>query len=356
MKIPRAAEATISNGRERRLMRNKIRFEFLRQFTGAFFLSALLFACGSLYGAAPRPQNSQQVTYSSPDDALQGLVSAAKDKDHSAMSKIFGPDYDKLLSGDSVEDEKDLNDFASAVEESAKLQKDSDSKYTVLVGKDNWPTPVPIVQKDGMWLFDTKAGLDEVVNRRIGENELSAIETCRAYAVAQWEYYTEGDWDHDSVAEYAQRFISTPGKHDGLFWETAEGEKPSPLGKLVAEARAEGYGPKPQTAGNGAAAAAPGETATPRAPYHGYHFKILTAQGSHAPGGKYSYIINGNMIAGYALVAYPANWGSSGVMTFVINQQGRVYEKNLGPNTAKLAAAMTSYDPDLSWKFVRNEP
>ena len=336
-------------------MRRKVRFEFLRQFSASLvLLSALLFASGSLFAASPRPQNSQQITYSSPDDALQGLVSASRDKDRSAMSKIFGPDYDKLLSGDSVEDDKDLNDFASAVEESAKLKKDSDTKYTVLVGKDNWPTPVPIVQKDGKWLFDTKAGLEEVVNRRIGENELSAIETCRAYAVAQWEYYTEGDWDHDSVAEYAQRFISTAGKHDGLFWETAEGEKPSPLGKLVAEARAEGYAPKPQTSGSGTAAQE--ETTTPRSPYHGYHFKILTAQGSHAPGGKYSYIINGNMIAGYALVAYPANWGSSGVMTFIINQQGRVYEKNLGPNTAKIAPAMTSYDPDPSWKFVRNEP
>lgn len=355
MKIPRVAEAMISNGRGKMLIRRKTRFEFLGRLGDALFLSALFFGCGLLFAAVPRAQNSQQITYSSPDDALQGLVSAAKDKDRSAMSKIFGPDYDKLLSGDSVEDDKDLNDFASAVEESAKLKKDTDTKYTVLVGKDNWPTPVPIVQKDGKWLFDTKAGLDEVVNRRIGENEFSAIETCRAYAVAQWEYYTEGDWDHDSVAEYAQRFISTPGKHDGLFWETAEGEKPSPLGKLVAEARAEGYGPKPRTAGSGATAA-PGEEATPRAPYHGYHFKILTAQGSHAPGGKYSYIINGNMIAGYALVAYPANWGSSGVMTFIINQQGRVYEKNLGPNTAKIAAAMTSYDPDPSWKFVRNEP
>lgn len=355
MKIPRMAETASLNGQGRMLIRRRIRIEFVRQLGGALLLSALLLACGSLLAAIPRPQNLLQITYSSPNDALQGLVSAAKDKDRSSMSKIFGPDYDKLLSGDSVEDEKDLNDFASAVEESAKLKKDSDTKYTVLVGKDNWPTPVPIVQKDGKWLFDTKAGLDEVVNRRIGENELSAIETCRAYAVAQWEYYTEGDWDHDSVAEYAQRFISTPGKHDGLFWETAEGEKPSPLGKLVAEARAEGYGLKTQSA-SGSGAAASGETPTPRAPYHGYHFKILTAQGSHAPGGKYGYIINGNMIAGYALVAYPANWGSSGVMTFIINQQGRVYEKNLGPNTAKLAAAMSSYDPNPSWKFVRNEP
>jgi hypothetical protein len=287
---------------------------------------------------------------------MQGLVSAAKGKDRSALSKLFGPDYDKLLSGDPVEDDKDLNDFASAVGESAKLQKDTDTKYTVVVGKDNWPTPVPIVQKDGKWMFDTKAGLEEVLNRRIGENELSAIETCRAYAVAQWEYYTEGDWDHDGVAEYAQRFISTPGKHDGLFWETDENEKPSPLGKLVAQARAEGYEPEAK-ATTGSAKAASAESATlQHEPYHGYHFKILTAQGPNAPGGKYGYVINGNMIAGYALVAYPDSWGKSAVMTFIINQQGRVYEKNLGPNTAKIAAAMTTYDPDPSWKLVPNEP
>lgn len=332
-------------------MQHKARFAFLGKCAGYVFLSAIFFAAGSVLAAPPPPQDSQQATYASADDALQALVSAAKDKDRSALSKIFGPEYGQLLSGDPVEDDKDLSDFASAAEESAKLQKDTDAKYTVLVGKDSWPTPIPIVQKDGKWMFDTKAGLNEVVNRRIGDNEMSAIETCRAYAVAQWEYYTEGDWDHDGVAEYAQKFISTPGKHDGLFWETGENEKPSPLGKLVAEARAEGYGPKPQASG-AAASSGSAETAAPRAPYHGYHYKILTAQGSHAPGGKYGYVINGNMIAGYALVAYPANWGKSGVMTFIINQQGRVYQKNLGPNTAKIAAAMTSYDPDPSWKLV----
>jgi hypothetical protein len=355
MKILQIQEVTISNVRGRIPMQRKKRFAVLSKFAGYVLLSSLLFAARPLFAAAPPPQDSQQATYSSPDDALQALVSAAKEKDRSALSKLFGPDYNQLLSGDPVEDEKDLSDFASAAEESAKLQKDSDTKYTVVVGKGNWPTPIPIVQKDGKWRFDTKAGLNEVLNRRIGDNELSAIQTCRAYAVAQWEYYTEGDWDHDSLAEYAQKFISTPGKHDGLFWETEEGEKPSPLGKLVAEARAEGYGPKAQSSA-GTAAAASAETATPHAPYHGYHFKILTSQGPHAPGGKYSYIINGNMIAGYALVAYPDSWGKSGVMTFIINQQGRVYEKNLGANSAKIAAAMTSYDPDPSWKLVPNEP
>jgi hypothetical protein len=302
-------------------------------------------------------QTSGQSTFSSPDEALQALVSAATAKDRSALGKVFGSDYDKLLSGDQVEDDKDLNDFSTAVQESAKLQKNSDSKYTVLVGKDSWPTPIPVVQKDAKWLFDTKAGLDEVLNRRIGENELSAIETCRAYAVAQWEYYTEGDWDHDGVAEYAQRLISSPGKHDGLYWETAEGDKPSPLGQFVAAARAEGYGPNdptPDAAGKGGS-----EKTAPtleRAPYHGYYVKILTRQGLHAAGGKYGYIINGNMIAGYALVAYPEKWGNSGVMTFIVNQQGRVYEKNLGANTAKIAAAITEYDPDPTWKRVETTP
>ena len=333
-----------------------------KHFLASFLAATMVLAVG-LFAAAPAAQAqsavsaSAQATYASPDEALQSLVAAAKDKDRAALAKLFGPDYDQLLSGDDVEDNKDLAEFAGAVQESAQLQKVNDNKYTITVGKDNWPTPVPLVQKDGKWLFDTKAGLEEVINRRVGENELSAISTCRAYAVAQWEYYTEGDWDHDGVAEYAQRLISTPGKHDGLFWESAEGENPSPLGKLIAAAYAEGYVSKQETP------AAPGKGGSDkeqapfdRAPYHGYYFKILARQGPHAPGGKYGYIINGNMIAGYALVAYPDKWGNSGVMTFIINQQGRVYDKNLGPNTAKLASAMTEYDPDPTWKLVQVQP
>jgi hypothetical protein len=301
-------------------------------------------------------QTASQSTFSSADDALQALVSAAKEKDRTALAKLFGLDYDKLLTGDEVEDNKDLDAFSSAAGESAQLQKVNDSKFIVAVGQENWPTPIPLVQKDGKWLFDTKAGLEEALNRRIGENELSAITTCRAYAVAQWEYYTEGDWDHDGVAEYAQKLYSTPGKHDGLYWETSEEDKPSPLGALVAAARAEGYGPKaetPDAAGKGGASKE--VVSEERAPYHGYYFKILTRQGAAAPGGKYGYVINGNMIAGYAFVAYPDKWGSSGVMTFIVNQQGRVYEKNLGANTAKVAAAMTDFNPDPSWKLVKAE-
>jgi Protein of unknown function (DUF2950) len=317
----------------------------------AVILAACLFACVP----NTRAQTVAQSTFSSPDEALQALVSAAKDKDRPTLAKLFGADYDKLLTGDEVEDDNDLDAFSSAASESAQLQKVNDTKFVVTVGQDNWPTPIPLVQKDGKWLFDTKAGLEEALNRKIGENELSAIATSRAYAVAQWEYYTEGDWDHDGVAEYAQRLYSTPGKHDGLYWETSEDDKPSPLGKLIAAARAEGYGPKaetPDVAGKGGAQEKEG-VSEERAPYHGYYFKILARQGAAAPGGKYGYVINGSMIAGYALVAYPDKWGSSGVMTFIINQQGRVYEKNLGPNTAKLAAAMTDYNPDPSWKLVK---
>jgi hypothetical protein len=347
------------------------RFESMERkcqmFTGkgflfAFLAATLVLACGLF--ASAHVSNAQsamsapvQTTFESPDDALQALVAAAKNKDRSALSKLFGPDYDQLLSGDQVEDDKDLAEFAEAVQESAQIQKVSDTKYTITVGKNNWPTPVPVVQKDGKWLFDTKAGHDEVINRRVGDNELSAIATCRTYAVAQWEYYTEGDWDHDSVAEYAQRFISTPGKHNGLYWETAEGENPSPLGKLIAAASAEGYSPAPGPPdATGKGGADKEQTPFEHAPYHGYYFKILIRQGASAPGGKYSYIINGNMIAGYALVAYPDKWDNSGAMTFIINQQGRVYEKNLGPNTGKLAAAMTEYNPDPSWKLVPTEP
>jgi hypothetical protein len=331
----------------------KIRLEFFAMLTAVFIMAGGFFA----FAPSVRAQASKQSTFSSPQDALQGLVSAAKSKDQAALAKLFGPDYDQLLSGDDVEDTKDLDDFSAAVSESAGIQKVDDSKYTVVVGSDSWPTPIPLVQKEGNWLFDTKAGLEEVLNRRVGENEFSAISTCRAYAVAQWEYYTEGDWDHDGVAEYAQKLISTPGKHDGLYWETAEDGKQSPLGKLIAAARAEGYGAKtetPDAAGKGGSEKE--GVAEERAPYHGYYFKILTRQGAHAPGGKYSYIINGNMIAGYALVAYPDRWGNSGVMTFIVNQQGRVYEKNLGADTTKLAAAMAEYNPDPSWKLVGDQP
>jgi hypothetical protein len=328
----------------------------LRRCSAIFFAAALALAGASL----PRiafAQTAGQSTFDTPEAATKALASAAKGEDRATLEKLFGADYNKLLSGDPVEDKKDLSDFAAGAQESTELVQVDDNTYTVTVGKDAWPTPIPLSMKDGKWFFDTAAGLQQILDRRIGENEFAAIETCRAYALAQWDYYTQVDWDHDGVAEYAQRLISTPGKHDGLYWETREGETPSPLGTLVAQAQAEGYGPKPAAPGAAGKGGSDLETpAIPRAPYHGYYLKILTGQGPHAPGGKYGYIINGNMIAGYALVAYPSNYGNSGVMTFIINGQGRVYQKNLGENTEKLAAAMTAYDPDPTWQRVEDEP
>ncbi len=282
---------------------------------------------------------------------MQALAEAAKTGGPRVVSKLFGTDGKQLLSGDRVQDRNELKRFSASRQTSAQLQK-SGNAYTILVGRNHWPFPIPIVKRNDRWLFDTKAGLEEILNRRIGQNELSAIATCRAYAVAQWEFFTESGGDTQGLAVYAQKFFSTPGHHDGLYWQTAEGEKPSPLGALVAQARAEGYGPRNRTARSGHSQ--PHKLHKPR-PFHGYILKILTAQGPSAPGGKFSYIINDNMIAGYALVAYPSKWGNSGVMTFVVNQQGRVYQKNLGPDTASIAAAMTEYNPDPTWQLVEQQ-
>jgi hypothetical protein len=304
-------------------------------------LALLLTAFVGGIGPSRLHAQATQTSFTAPEDAMRAVIKAAKDKDAAAMNRIFGPDSRALLSGDPVEDNKDFDDFTGAVQQASRLQKDSDAKYTLVVGKTNYPFPIPIVRQGTQWVFDTKAGTEEILNRRIGENELAAIATARAYVVAQWEYFTQGDWDNDGVSEYAKRFTSSPGRHNGLYWLTSEGDKPSPLGALVAAAQAEGYGPL----SNGKT----DESTPPRAPYHGYYFKILTGQGASAPGGKYNYIINGNMIAGHALVAYPDQWGKSGVMTFIVNQQGRVYERNLGANTAKIVSEMKLYDPGNGW-------
>jgi len=329
-------------------------------------LSIFVAATAIFFALSPaRAQSPGQQTFSSPEDAMHALVQAVNTKDRAELAKIFGPEYKDLLSGDSIEDNKDLTDFDAGLQESAQLQKQNDTSFTVLVGKSDWPFPVPIEteKNPNEWFFDTKDGVRQILDRRIGENELSAIATARAYVVAQWQYFTDDDWGHDGVCAYAQKFVSTPGTHDGLYWESAEGEAQSPLGSLVAEARTEGYGPRNRSAGNDEASESTGgtdsgsssSTSGARRPFHGYFFKILTRQGANAPGGKYNYIINGNMIAGFALVAYPDKWGNSGVMTFIVNQQGRVYEKNLGANTDKIAAAMTEYNPDTSWKMVDSQ-
>jgi Protein of unknown function (DUF2950) len=286
---------------------------------------------------------TKQRVFATPQEAMQALVQAVKTADQEKLLAIYGPEREKLLSGDAVQSANALKGFGERLEKGATLEKVDDAKYILLVGEDRWPSPIPIVKDGRKWRFDTAAGLDEILSRRIGQNELSAIMTCRAYVVAQWEYYTEAlGTSRDGLAVYAQHLISAPGKRDGLFWEVPEGGKPSPLGSLIEQERAEGYAPA--RSGSGAA--------KKRTPYHGYYFRILKAQGPHAPGGKFSYVINDNMIAGFALVAFPDKWESSGVMTFIVNQQGRVYQKNLGPETAEIAAAMKDYEPDPTWKLV----
>ena len=284
---------------------------------------------------------AQPQLFSSPEEATRALVTATQAKDQNSLGRIFGPGIKDLLSGDTVSDANDLSDLAAFISEGTKLEKESDQKVTLMVGNDEWPFPVAIIKTGDRWSFDTANGIEEVHARRIGGNEIDATIACRAYALAQYDYFNKGDWDEDQVSEYALKLLSSAGKKDGLYWEVVGDEEQSPLGPLVARAVDEGY-----TRKNGSGT----QTA---APFRGYYFKILTRQGLSAPGGAYNYIINGNMIAGFALVAYPATWNNSGVMTFVVNQEGRVYEKNLGPRTTQIAAAMTEYNPDSTWSLVR---
>jgi Protein of unknown function (DUF2950) len=289
---------------------------------------------------------ANQTTFDTPDAAMQALAAAVKADDKPALQKMFGSGADQLLSGDPVEDEADRASFSAALDRHMALEQQDDSTYRILVGNDEWPAPIPIVKRDDKWVFDTQAGLNEILDRRVGNNELSAIATSRAYVLAQWEYFVNAYGNNDGLASYAQKFVSTPGAQDGLYWDTPEDADPSPMGKLVAAAQAEGYNAE------NTATKKKASSSEQHSPYHGYYFKILTRQGASAPGGKYGYIINGNMIAGFALVAYPSTWGNSGVMTFIVNQQGRVYQKNLGADTDRIAGAMAEYNPDPTWKRV----
>ena len=277
-----------------------------------------------------------EARFSSPQAAVDALKAAVEASDTNALHAIFGPAGHALVSVDVVEAAEEHELFMSRVKEKINLVAASDCKQELQLGADGWPFPIPLVKQDGNWRFDVEAGREEIFNRRVGANELGAIQVCQAYVQAQRDYASE-DRNADEVLEYAQHLRSTPGAHDGLYWTTRTGDELSPLGPLVAQAHGEGYRRKTKIL-----------TDEP-SPYHGYFFKILTRQGKHASGGKYNYIINGHMIAGCALVAWPAEWGNTGVMTFIVNQRGKVYQKNLGPKTASIAAAMTIYDPDPTW-------
>jgi hypothetical protein len=283
----------------------------------------------------------EEQTFAAPQDAVNALVAAATNHDTNALHLIFGPEGHELISPDAVQASEEYKIFIQHLTEKTQLATNSDSNVTLEIGADGWPFPIPLVKQDGQWFFDTAAGKEEILARRVGMDETGAINVCNAYVAAQREYAGQ-DRLGDGVLAYAQFLRSTPGTHDGLFWPTNQpGEVLSPLGPLVAQARVEGYRRMAKMLND------------EQAPYHGYYFKILTRQGKHAPGGKYNYIINDRMIAGFALVAWPAEWGNAGLMTFIVNQQGKVYQKNLGPQTAKIARAMITYDPDVTWTPVK---
>jgi len=279
-------------------------------------------------------QEGKQKAFGSPEEAMKALVEAAHTDDTKGMMAILGPEGEDIISsGDAVADKAVQERFMRIYQEKVDFVKEKEDRVSVIMGKDHWPFPIPIVKKGEGWVFGTKAGREEVLNRRIGRNELNAIRVSEAYVEAQREY-AGTDRERDGIIQYAQKFWSDPDRRNGLYWEAAEGETPSPMGPYVAEAAEKGYtkkGDKP-------------------APYHGYFYRILKAQGANAPGGAYQYVINGHMVAGFALVAWPAEYGVSGVMTFVVNQNGMVYEKDLGPKTEASAKAMTLYNPDRTWK------
>jgi hypothetical protein len=283
--------------------------------------------------AAAAPARAQQI-YPTPEAAVKDLVDSAKAKTPGFGERIFGKDGAALLkSGDPDQDAENLKEFNEAAAALTAIDDGSDGEKILRVGKNGWTLPLPLVRTDGGWNFDALRGKEEMTNRRVGYNELSAIEACKAYVAAQDEYFRL-DRDGNGLREYARRFISTPGTHDGLYWPPVDQADISPLDGFTQDAGlAKRSGEKPE-------------------PYRGYYYRILTAQGPAAPGGAFSYLINGHMIAGYAMVAWPEKYGESGVETFMCGENGIVYQKDLGPNTAALGASMTQYNPDSSWKAV----
>ena len=276
---------------------------------------------------------ADQRNFLRPEEALPALIDAARSGDKAQILAILGPQgEDVISSGDPVDDKLARDRVIAAAKEKTRLETLPNGEIVIHVGKDDWPLPIPLVKDGNEWRFDTANGLQELLNRRIGRNELKAIAASQAYVQAQREYKgLEGD--------YAQKVRSDSGKRDGLYWADPTGKKPSPLGPLFAEASAEGYGKQDPAAG-------------PQ-PYHGYMFRILTSQGAAAPGGAKEYVKDGKMTGGFAMVAYPAEYSSSGVMTFIVGPQGVVYQKNLGDKTADVAKAMSAFDPDESWTPAR---
>ncbi len=295
---------------------------------------ALLTAAAFILGSASIAFAQQD--FRTPQEAADALIAAAKSDDPKAALAVFGRDGEEIISsGDKVADEAARKRFVASYDVKHEIKMDGERRATLIIGDNDYPFPVPLIRVKGMWSFDTDEGLREILYRRIGHNELDTIQTCLAYVDAQNEYAAKNNTGA-GAGIYAQRFISEAGKKDGLYWPTGSGEEQSPLGELFAAATKQGY-----RAGEG------------RSPYHGYYYKILTRQGPAAPGGALDYIVNGKMIGGFALIAYPAEYRNSGVMTFIVSHEGTVFQKDLGPDTDKRAEAIISFNPDSTWKKVR---
>jgi hypothetical protein len=296
----------------------------------AVFGLATLFAAG-----CNTPQ--AQARFATPEEAAAALLQAFKTEDLQKMQAIFGREgMEAVASGDPVSDRNDREVIALAMEQSWRWAPHGEDAKELIIGDEQWPFPVPLVKTDNEWQFDSEEGKEEVLARRIGRNELGIISVCRAYVGMQREYASQPH-DGKPAGLFAQRLRSSPGRQDGLYWQTKPGERRSPLGDLAAEAAAEGYDANRSAS----------------SPFWGYHFRILTAQGPAAPGGKKNYVVNGDMSGGFALLAYPAKFAASGVMTFMVGQDGVVYEKDLGEDTATQALRLVEYNPDESWTAVQ---
>ena len=295
----------------------------------------LVFVAASIAATA-----AKQKSFPSAEEAVKAAVAAMRSNSDSDLLAMLGPGGKELVfSGDPVADKQRRADFLRAYDEKNRLEKEGD-RVVVVIGRNDWPFPIPLVRKGDNWIFDTDKGREEILNRRIGDNELYTIQVMLALVDAQREYAMK-DRDGDRLLEYAQRFRSETAKKNGLYWEAKPGDERSPLGPIMAHAQRAGYAGKQQSSG---------QTAMP---YHGYYYKMLTAQGKDAPGGAYSYLVKGKMIGGFAFVAFPAQYGNSGVMTFIVNHEGKVFQKDLGKNTSGAVAVMKEYNPDETWAEVK---
>jgi hypothetical protein len=298
----------------------------------------MLLALMVMFAGCRKTATPSLTTFASPDQAGDGLLSAAKTGDLNEVLGIFGPDSKEVIfSGDAVQDKATVGAFATGYEQMHRWRKMPDGSQVLMIGAQNFPFPIPLKKNEsGQWFFDTAAGKEEIVRRRIGRNELSVIDVCGAVADAQADYYSRTQLD-GGTKQFALKFISDPGKQNGLYWNSPDDQPKSPLGPLLAYATSEGYSAKPDA----------------HQPFHGYYFHMLKGQGSQAPGGAKEYVTGGKMVGGYAFVAYPAEYGNSGVMTFIMNQDGLLLQKDLGKTTTETASAMTEFDPDGSWSVVQ---